>query len=587
MQKKMILAIVALILGNIAQTIYAESASVLLEKGIYAEETAGNVDEAMSIYQKIIADEQANRQAAAQAYYRLGKCYQKKGDNNKAIELFQKLIANYPEQKELIGKAQQYVPTKEMPVTEFPEIVGCRLKQTAELTLNLVRPMELTTKKIYQGDLLSLSVIGDPKLIQSFKYYGLIILPFDKNLENFEYQDIYNQKPFTKEMVLDKQLTPGTYRLVIFGTNEKVSPEIDRNKRLEGLAELKLEVLFPPRTQISIDDIQADGKIKWTCIGQQVNQSGKTITSDDSRTSDFIKADKFFDQEGKPLKAEITHEGSYYRYHVILNQPVLPNQLGIGWMEGTITGFIHGVPGTNDSWEYKFNHHPGGSDPVRRIEIYRLPKGAEVVSTEPANMLRREIKGQIELAHVQMIPSGGSILTQFIYKLPKAVTKEDKLEAERLSAQGWQLWQQRKLAEAEELFKKAADKDPKNTKALNGLGWSQFKQGMPENGIVAFEKCLAIDPKHAAALNGLGWIYDGKGEKNKAIEYWERAVDASPYATAAISGLTIKLMELKQYDKAVKYYKKWLAVEPNNTEAKQGLEKAQALAKANSVDSKK
>jgi tetratricopeptide (TPR) repeat protein len=126
----------------------AESASVLLEKGIYAEETAGNVDEAMSIYQKIIADEQANRQAAAQAYYRLGKCYQKKGDNNKAVELFQKLIANYPEQKELIEKVKSFVPAtlpsltpkvvKTNPVT-LANDVSPSLK---EMTVSFDQPMK-------------------------------------------------------------------------------------------------------------------------------------------------------------------------------------------------------------------------------------------------------------------------------------------------------------------------------------------------------------------------------------------------------------------------------------------------------------
>jgi tetratricopeptide (TPR) repeat protein len=249
-------------------------------------------------------------------------------------------------------------------------------------------------------------------------------------------------------------------------------------------------------------------------------------------------------------------------------------------MEGTIDGFIHGVPGTNDSWEYKFNHHPGGSDPVRRIEIYRLPKGAKLVSTDPANMLRREIDGRIELAHVEMIPGGGSILTQFIYKLPKKASPAEKTQSERLSAEGWKLWLANNFKDAETQFQKSLELNPENTASLNGLGWSQMNQGMPESTKAAFEKCIAINPKFSGALNGLGYIAKNEGKNDEAIQYWERAVKASPNATASLAGLARTYMDLQQYDKAVKYYRQWTDAEPKNQEAKDGLEKAKALRKS-------
>jgi hypothetical protein len=82
---------------------------MLLEKGIYAEETAGNLDEAIGIYGKIVAEARENRKFVAQAYYRLGQCYLKKGDRSKATEAFERLIAEYPEQKELVGYARSQV----------------------------------------------------------------------------------------------------------------------------------------------------------------------------------------------------------------------------------------------------------------------------------------------------------------------------------------------------------------------------------------------------------------------------------------------------------------------------------------------
>jgi Tfp pilus assembly protein PilF len=311
------------------------------------------------------------------------------------------------------------------------------------------------------------------------------------------------------------------------------------------------------------------------------NSSGQPLTSYQFQNSDFVKIEKMFDQDGKPVKFDVSHQGSRYVYQVTLNKPVPPNQVYTGWTEGKVLGLIHGVPGTNDTFEYRMNHHPGGSGPVRRIEIYRLPKGAQLISSTPAEMLRREVNGRIELAHVEMIPEGGSIQTRFVYKLPKEVTKEDRLESERLSARAWKLWMAEDFKWAEELFQKALELNSKNDSAWNGLGWAQFKQEMPENAKDAFEKCIAINPKASGALNGLGFVAKTQNKTDEAIKYWERAIKASPNATSSLLGLTQTYMELKQYDKAAKYYRMWLNVEPNNPEVKAGLEKAESeLAKA-------
>jgi beta-lactamase regulating signal transducer with metallopeptidase domain/ketosteroid isomerase-like protein/Tfp pilus assembly protein PilF len=160
------------------------------------------------------------------------------------------------------------------------------------------------------------------------------------------------------------------------------------------------------------------------------------------------------------------------------------------------------------------------------------------------------------------------------------VSDEDKMASENLAAEGWALWRQRKLAEAEKVFEKAVLKDTTNANAWNGLGWSQQNQGKSLNAKVSFEKCLQIQPKHAAALNGLGWIAKAQGKTDEAIGRWKKAIEAAPTATAALNGLATTYMELKDYDKAEKYYKMWLKVEPDNANAKAGLEKAK-LTKTN------
>jgi len=169
----------------------------------------------------------------------------------------------------------------------------------------------------------------------------------------------------------------------------------------------------------------------------------------------------------------------------------------------------------------------------------------------------------------------------YVLKKPSegAATRTDKLASENLSAEGWNLWGQRKLAEAETKFKEAIEKDPMNEDAYQGLGWAQLNQGKRLNAEDSFKKCVRLNPQNAAALNGLGWIAHGQRKTNEAIRYWETAVEASPFATAALGGLTQTYMELQKYDEAVKYYQMWLKVEPDNTQAKESLEKAQAAIK--------
>ena len=84
---------------------WAQSTSTLLQKGIFTEETVGDLDAAIKIYEEIVADAEKNRAYAAQAQYRIGTCYLKQGRNDRAVGAFQKLIEQFPKQNELVAQA--------------------------------------------------------------------------------------------------------------------------------------------------------------------------------------------------------------------------------------------------------------------------------------------------------------------------------------------------------------------------------------------------------------------------------------------------------------------------------------------------
>jgi tetratricopeptide (TPR) repeat protein len=89
------------------KTATKESPSVLLEEGMYAEQTEGDLDKAMAIYNEIIEQHQDEQTVAARATYQLGMCYLKKGDKAKAAECFRKVVSNYPNQKEIGDQARE------------------------------------------------------------------------------------------------------------------------------------------------------------------------------------------------------------------------------------------------------------------------------------------------------------------------------------------------------------------------------------------------------------------------------------------------------------------------------------------------
>jgi outer membrane protein assembly factor BamD (BamD/ComL family) len=85
------------------------TAAELLQKGIYTQETAGDLDGAIKIYRQIVDSHPAQREIGAQAQYRLGLTLLAKGDANNASEEIQRLGRDFPDYKELIASGTNTV----------------------------------------------------------------------------------------------------------------------------------------------------------------------------------------------------------------------------------------------------------------------------------------------------------------------------------------------------------------------------------------------------------------------------------------------------------------------------------------------
>lgn len=104
-----LLAVAAILASAHAATPPQPTGAELLELGIYSEETKGDVDGAILIYQQVIADAQTGQSLAAQALFRLAICQDKKRDFAGATASFERLIHDYPGEKDLVALASDYL----------------------------------------------------------------------------------------------------------------------------------------------------------------------------------------------------------------------------------------------------------------------------------------------------------------------------------------------------------------------------------------------------------------------------------------------------------------------------------------------
>jgi len=108
-----------------APTAEAKSPALLLEKGVFAEETKGDIDAAMKIYKQIVDDAKANRKYVARAHYRLGACLVKKRQFAKATPVFREFIEQFPRETKLVAQAREHIRKARSRITgdELSEIV--------------------------------------------------------------------------------------------------------------------------------------------------------------------------------------------------------------------------------------------------------------------------------------------------------------------------------------------------------------------------------------------------------------------------------------------------------------------------------
>jgi len=546
-----------------------DSPAVLLEKGIYTEETVGDLDAAIKVYRQIIDDAKANRPYAAQAQYRLAMCYLKKGDKAKAAAELRQLLASYPQEKDIAAQAQ-----KELAKLSPPLRGTAAFGPVIEKTLN-----DLDDGRGHEG----------------------------LDLQSGRQFDVPKKREWSKAQRHQWIMANGIDLFVDYASSEG-------GRWALIVFNLKLEAVHQRWDDISPEYLQtvtASGNSKTEMIERggykiyPIQDKGKPpLTFAVKTAKGELGVLQIVEFVGKPKSVKIRYKLLEYGAAPAAdaaprakrtNPAAFANDVDPSLDKITVT---FDRPMMDKSWSWT-----GGGETFPKIQTPSYD-AARTTCTLPVKLQPGKVYwvGVNSPSHRNFKAADGTTAARYVIlfatkaadgkptPLPEDMVKQAKAindqatraatsavakEAENLVAEGRRLWNARKLPEAEAKFKAAVAKDPTNANAFNGLGWAQQNQGKILNATDAFDKALAIDPKLPGALNGLGWIAKSQGKTDQAIEYWRKAVAANPRTTAALSGLATTFAELGQYDKAVEVYRQWLKADPKSAPASAGLKKAQ------------
>ena len=101
----LLLLLVVCLFFSTTTTFSQQSSGQLFEKALYTEEVKGELENAIDLYQQILENYPENRQVTAKALYQMGMCYEKLG-SQEAKKAYQRIIQEFADQQNIVGEAR-------------------------------------------------------------------------------------------------------------------------------------------------------------------------------------------------------------------------------------------------------------------------------------------------------------------------------------------------------------------------------------------------------------------------------------------------------------------------------------------------
>lgn len=126
---------------------------------------------------------------------------------------------------------------------------------------------------------------------------------------------------------------------------------------------------------------------------------------------------------------------------------------------------------------------------------------------------------------------------------------------------------QGRMAEAQTLYEKALQEDPRDARSHNLLGMLLLKQGKPAEAHEHFAEALNHDPYYAEAHNNMGsWLWQ-QGQAAKARQHYDTALRLKPNYAPAHDNLGMLLQSQGKDAEAEQHFARAAALDPSSADA--------------------
>jgi Tol biopolymer transport system component len=138
---------------------FAETGTELFQKAVVQERAAGNLEEAIKIYQRVAREYPKDRPLAAKALVQAARCYEKLGQD-KAIKLYGQVISEFGDQRELAAVSRERLAALTPPKANSSAGMVARQIPTRVSSL---QPFESDGRRLFnvdRGDLMVAAMDG-------------------------------------------------------------------------------------------------------------------------------------------------------------------------------------------------------------------------------------------------------------------------------------------------------------------------------------------------------------------------------------------------------------------------------------------
>jgi RNA polymerase sigma factor (sigma-70 family) len=303
------------------------------------------------------------------------------------------------------------VETKFKPFpSPFLEMDGCFIKHSAHLSLNDAPGNPLPQLSVFEHQKLMIQwVVTSDIRAKADRYEGTILNSDDSGNDGQSFK--YKISDGSKSSLQLTSMVP-----VPAAGDYIVRVQAMASNKIIAQSSLPLTVKPFIKMDIEIFDLRSDGSLQFFGALQQLNNSNNPIKEDSFSNSGGVRYAEMTDQQGQPIAYSRKADPEGVRFTYTLNEPVAPGKLEIVSASGELIAPIaRKLPDGN--WQYSADN--GGSDqPMRRLDLIRLPVGAELISVKSPGMQHRIVDGRVQIFLDTTLPVGGNETVAFRYRLP-------------------------------------------------------------------------------------------------------------------------------------------------------------------------